>query len=99
MLQQIFRLRHYRCAVEAEARAAALLVVEDDVDVADALTAALTHAGHDVRGATSGDSGVALGERWQPDLVVLDVNLPGMNGFDTCRAIRKRDAAVPVIFL
>jgi two-component system OmpR family response regulator len=84
--------------VDTAARSS-LLVVEDDADVADAVRAALTHAGHDVRVVSNGDAAVALCASWTPDLVVLDVNLPGMDGFDTCRAIRRTDADVPVIFL
>jgi len=75
-----------------------LLLVDDDCDQVDLLTYAFQRHGYSV--ATAGDGRQALA-RWQseqPDLVVLDVNLPKVNGFEVCRQIR-RGSNTPVILL
>jgi DNA-binding response OmpR family regulator len=75
-----------------------ILLAEDDLDVLDVSTYALRKYGYEVVGVTDG---LAAIERWQadqPDLVLLDVNLPGLNGLDVCRAIRKQ-SATPIIML
>jgi DNA-binding response OmpR family regulator len=82
-------------------RMARVLVVEDDPDIADLIAHYLSKAGHQVRRLTSGaDVLPALRER-PVDLVVLDLMLPGMDGFAVCEALRAdpATAAVPVIML
>jgi len=77
---------------------AVILLVEDDPSVREAVSMALEGDGHRVTTAASGDEAV---ERWRghrPDLVLLDVMLPGMDGFDVCRAIRAHDQ-VPIVML
>jgi len=77
---------------------AAILLVEDDPSVREAVAMALEGDGHRVTTAATGDEAV---ERWRqrrPDLVLLDVMLPGRDGFDVCRAIRAHDQ-VPIIML
>ena len=75
-----------------------ILLVEDDPSVSEALGMALEGDGHRVVTAATGDEAI---ERWRqrrPDLVLLDVMLPGKDGFDVCRAIRASDQ-VPIIML
>jgi len=80
---------------------ATILVVDDVPANLSVLFDALTGAGHAVLVAESGESTMALLPRVVPDLVLLDVRLPGMDGFATCAALKRdeRWRAIPVIFL
>lgn len=75
-----------------------IAVIEDDDTIATAVAERLRSEGFDVDVAGDGPSGVALVTATVPDLVVLDVMLPGFDGFEVCRRIH-RDRAVPVIML
>jgi DNA-binding response OmpR family regulator len=75
-----------------------ILVVDDDRDIADIIGYTLRKEGHRPILAYSGEEALALAERSLPDLVVLDVMLPGLSGFDVCRQLRAR-GNVPVILL
>jgi DNA-binding response OmpR family regulator len=75
-----------------------ILLAEDDVDVLDVSSYALRKFGFDVVGVTDGLAAMAHWQKDQPDLVLLDVNLPGMNGLDVCRAIRKQ-SSTPIIMV
>ena len=74
------------------------MVVEDEEAIADAVAARLRSEGLEVEVAGDGPSAVALVERVRPDLVVLDVMLPGIDGLEVCRRIQ-RDLPVPVLML
>jgi DNA-binding response OmpR family regulator len=79
-----------------------ILLVEDDADIALSLRTKLEReGGYDVEVVGDGPSGLARATEAPPELVVLDVNLPGMDGFEVCRRLRKAPAtaAVPVIML
>lgn len=73
-----------------------VLVIEDDRAVRDGLELALRRQGHDVRVAGTGEEGLELLRAGRPDIVVLDVMLPGMDGFEVCRRIRA-NGSVPII--
>ena len=75
-----------------------IVVVEDEATIADAVAARLRTEGFEVEVAHDGPSGVELVERVRPDLVVLDVMLPGLDGLEVCRRIQ-RTRAVPVVML
>ena len=75
-----------------------ILVVDDDRDIADIIGYSLRKEGHRPILAYSGEEALALAERSRPDLVVLDVMLPGLSGFDVCRKLRER-GPIPVILL
>jgi len=75
-----------------------ILVVDDDRDIADIIGYSLRKEGHKPILAYSGEEALAVAERALPDLVVLDVMLPGLSGFDVCRKLRER-GPVPVILL
>jgi two-component system response regulator MtrA len=77
---------------------AAILLVEDDPSLREAVALALEGAGHRVTTAATGDEAVERWRQHRPDLVLLDVMLPGRDGFDVCRAIRATDQ-VPIIML
>lgn len=76
-----------------------ILIVEDEPDLLRGLALNIGAEGFDVLTAQTGDSGVktALGER--PDLVLLDVMLPGMSGLDVCRELRRQRFEAPIIML
>lgn len=76
-----------------------ILVVEDEVSISDVVSTALRYQGHQVTQASDGLDGLALARSSAFDLVILDVMLPGMNGFDVCRRMREDDHFVPVLFL
>jgi two-component system, OmpR family, response regulator ResD len=77
---------------------ARVLIVEDDLTVSDVVTRYLVHDGHEVATTGDGREAVARVRDRAPDLVVLDLMLPGLDGFEVCREIRER-AAIPVIIL
>ncbi len=82
--------------VTPEAR---LLIVEDEPNILELLAASLRYAGFDVSTASSGTEGVAAATRHRPDLIVLDVMLPDMDGFDVVRRLRGGGTFTPVVFL
>ncbi|WGD37645.1 response regulator transcription factor [Lysinibacter sp. HNR] len=75
-----------------------LLLIEDDPLVQRGLQLALGRHGHDLSVASTGEEGLQKFHNAPPDLVVLDVMLPGINGFETCRRIRQA-SCTPVILL
>ena len=75
-----------------------LLFVEDDDQIRLALRLALEDEGYDVREAADGRSGLAAFHAKEPDLVLLDLRLPDMSGFDVCRALRAM-SIVPIIMV
>jgi DNA-binding response OmpR family regulator len=75
-----------------------IVVVEDEPPIADAVATRLRSEGFDVTIATDGPSGVQLCDTLRPDLVVLDLMLPGLDGLDVCREIQ-RERPVPVLML
>ncbi|MEH1123592.1 response regulator transcription factor [Micromonospora sp. CPCC 206061] len=83
-------------APQTEAR---LLVVEDDPNILELLSASLRFAGFDVSTATSGSAAVTAAKDRRPDLVVLDVMLPDLDGFEVIRLMRESGTRTPVVFL
>ena len=75
-----------------------LLLVEDDAAIRTALQLALTRQGHQVAVAASGEEALASYKSVRPDLIVLDVMLPGVDGFEVCRQIRRTEQ-LPIILL
>ncbi len=85
----------------AERETPLLLAVDDDVVVRSMLKKALQRQGYDVIEAPNGAEAVELFQNHRPDMVLLDVIMPVMNGFETCEAMRKLDteSTVPIIML
>ena len=75
-----------------------VLVVEDEPNLLTALKYTLEQAGYDALTATDGESGLRLTRTREPDLVILDVMLPNIDGFEVCRMIR-RESDVPILIL
>jgi two-component system alkaline phosphatase synthesis response regulator PhoP len=79
--------------------AATVLIVEDEATLAEVLADNLVDEGYRVEVARDGRSGQESWRREPPDLVVLDVMLPGMNGYELCEAMREEGDTTPVLFL
>ena len=79
-------------------RPARVLVIDDEPHIVDFITLGLERAGYEVRGAFDGHEGLAMAVSWRPDVVVLDVMLPGLDGLQVCRRVRAR-SDVPVLLL
>ena len=76
---------------------ARILIVEDDLTVAEVVVDYLRHAGLESRHALDGQSALEVAATWRPDLVVLDLMLPGVGGLEVCRQLREgRDAQAPL---
>src|SRR5579871_5483973 len=75
-----------------------VLIVEDDPAMADLLHTYLEHAGYAVLKAETGEEAIELVQRHHPHLILLDLMLPLLSGWETCRAIRAREA-VPIIMV
>jgi two-component system, OmpR family, response regulator MprA len=78
---------------------AAVLVVEDDRSIRRMLERTLAAEGYDVAGVSDGGGALAAIERAAPDLLVLDVGLPGVDGFAVCRRLRDKGLALPILML
>lgn len=74
-------------------------VVDDERSVRDALSRALRSEGYDVQLATSGGDALGLLAEASPDVIVLDIGMPGLDGLETCRLIRAKGDRVPILML
>ena len=75
-----------------------ILVVDDDPSILRLVQLMLTHSGYNVVTASDGDQALALFESTQPDLMVLDLNLPGTPGWEVCKAV-KSATHTPVVVI
>lgn len=71
---------------------ARVLLIDDDPDIRDAVTEVLAYEGHEVVTASEGEQGLVRCRQVRPDLVLLDLMMPGMNGWDFLRTIRRDPA-------
>ncbi|MCB1085970.1 MAG: two-component system response regulator CreB [Verrucomicrobiae bacterium] len=76
-----------------------VLVVEDEPSIAENIDYSLKTEGFEVHHVETGEAALAIFCEVSPGFVILDVGLPGMNGFDVCREIRRLSSSVPVLFL
>ena len=76
-----------------------VLVVDDERSVRDALSRALRSEGYDVQLAASGGDALGLLSEASPDVIVLDIGMPGLDGLETCRLIRAKGDGVPILML
>jgi two-component system response regulator MprA len=75
-----------------------VLVIEDDEPIADVLRRTLRQEGHEVRSSVDGVEALQAAEEFVPDLVILDLGLPGLDGVEVCRRLRA-DSDVPILIL
>ena len=76
-----------------------ILVIEDDASILFGLRDNLQRAGYEVRSAGNGQQGLELARTLRPDLVLLDLLLPGLSGHEVCRRIRADGLEMPVVML
>ena len=76
-----------------------VLIVEDEKNIVDIIRFNLQRTGYDTLEAYDGEAGLAMAREKKPDLILLDVMMPKMMGFDVCRALREEGDNVPVIIL
>jgi two-component system, OmpR family, response regulator MprA len=94
----VFRGYHRLVLSEIDQIGGRVLIVEDDVDIADVLRRSLRNEGYEVRTSADGVEALDLAAGFSPDLVVLDLGLPGMDGVEVCRRLRS-DGDVPILML
>jgi len=85
--------------VEASHRAVRVLVVEDDEDIAQVLQRSLRMEGYEVRLAFDGEAGLSEAKDFLPDLVILDLGLPRLDGLEVARRLREGEDDVPILIL
>src|SRR4051812_20787505 len=78
---------------------AKLLVVDDEPNILELLSASLRFAGFEVATAADGNQALRVAEEFRPDLMLLDVMMPGLDGFEVVRRLRQEGRQVPVLFL
>src|SRR5438067_2814972 len=74
-----------------------ILIIDDEAPIRDSLKMTLEYEGYDVIGAATGQEGLALAEREAPDLVLLDVKMPGMDGIEVLERLRNMNDSLPVV--
>lgn len=78
---------------------AKILIIEDEPLIQDFIKINLHRQGYATVAAVSGEEGLVMVENEQPDLVVLDIRLPGIDGFEVCRRLRQSNSGLPVLML
>ena len=80
---------------------AKILIAEDERDIRDLVAFTLRFAGHEVVAAANGEEAVQLAPKENPDLILMDVRMPRMTGYDACRIIKADPKLkdIPVVFL
>lgn len=76
-----------------------ILVIEDNTTLAEGLRLNLVQDGYDVRLAASGERGLADARQWAPDLIILDIMLPGIQGIDVLHTLRDEGRDIPVLVM
>ncbi len=76
-----------------------ILVIEDDLHIAEGLKLNLSLQGYDVSIAQNGVAGIQMWREWRPDLIVLDIMLPGIDGLSILRTVRLEDEKIPILIL
>lgn len=78
-----------------------LLIIEDDLSLRESITDVLILEGYDVKSADDGNIGVSIALEWIPDLIICDINMPKMNGYEVYKSIQQNETTniIPFIFL
>ena len=83
----------------AEREGARVLVVDDEPSIVDAISMTLRHQGYSVEAAETGKDALVMVTKWRPDVIVLDVMLPDVDGFEVARRLSADNEPVPILFL
>jgi len=75
-----------------------ILVVDDEISLQETLAYNLTKQGYDVKTTGDGTDAIELAREWSPEVIILDVMLPGLDGFEICRILR-REMSTPILML
>jgi DNA-binding response OmpR family regulator len=80
---------------------AKILIAEDERDIRDLVAFTLRFAGHEVFPATNGEEAIALAQKVIPDLILMDVRMPRMTGYEACKVLKSNTDLkdIPVVFL
>ena len=80
---------------------AKILIAEDERDIRELITFTLRYAGHEVTQAANGEEALALAKQTVPELILMDVRMPKMTGYEACRHLKADDNLknIPVVFL
>ena len=84
---------------QAQEQAQKILVVDDERSISDLIAMSLRFVGFEVEIATNGSEALTVAEAFRPDAVVLDVMMPGMDGFEVCKKLRDDGQSIGVLFL
>ena len=76
-----------------------LLIIEDDLDLRELIASSLEEDGYSVKGCSDGSAGLEVAADWPPDIIILDLIMPTMNGFEFLRKMLNRDPNAAVIVL
>src|SRR2546421_9471992 len=76
-----------------------VLVIEDDPAITIGLKKNLKYEGYEVMSAADGERGLALAVDRRPDLIVLDVMLPNLSGFEICKTLKRNEVDIPIIII
>ena len=76
-----------------------ILVIDDEAAIRDSLRMTLEYAGYEFVGAATGQEGLALAERDAPDIVLLDIKMPGMDGMEVLSRLRQMSEVTPVVMI
>ncbi|MBN2558885.1 MAG: response regulator transcription factor [Clostridia bacterium] len=75
-----------------------VLIIDDDENICELVSLYLLKEGYDVRTAFNGRSGLDMFAEWKPDLIILDIMMPGIDGWEVCRTIKKKHST-PIMML
>src|SRR5688500_16201604 len=76
-----------------------ILVIDDEAAIRDSLRMTLEYAGYEFVGAATGQEGLAVAERETPDIVLLDIKMPGMDGMEVLSRLRQMNETTPVVMI
>jgi CheY-like chemotaxis protein len=88
-------------ADKIEDNMAKILIAEDERDIRDLITFTLRFAGHEVLAAANGEEACSIASEHIPDLILMDVRMPKMTGYEACKALKQNSTTrdIPVVFL
>ncbi len=76
-----------------------ILIIEDDIGIREGLEDDFRFEGYDIESAVTGPEGIKMGLESNPDIILLDIMLPGTSGLEVCKELRKKNVTVPIIML